>query len=528
MYYKLRTQSKTRKGFTLIELLTVISIIGILSTVATVSLTSVRVRGRDTRRLADMRSLREALEFYSTFQGGYPGDTVPGTRGLVVGGPDAQTLTESGWGEGGKVILQGVPKNPPPYGADYEYHSLNTNDSPCDFGPCKSFRLEFFLEADVLGFAAGPYILTPAGTVPAPLGIAQSIINRTTFSTESVFLARAKGLIQAADQVRAITIDNPQVEAATEIVVAPASVAVVAANAVTALSFAQLGRYFYLLISQPFLLLRKKRQYAWGIVYNSASKLPVDLAIVRLVNDATKRVVQTRVTDHAGRIFFFAGKGTYRMEVAKPGFEFPSKVLAGATEDGKFGNLYLGARFTVAGDGQAVNPSIPLDPAGAEVSDVAVIKRYVKRQLQHTVALSGFFVSLGTLAVKPSVWIGSLAVVHLIFYLLFRRLSVPRQPQRWGVVRDEQTKKPVSHAVVRIFSLPYNKLLETRVTDRHGRYNFLVGQNLYYLTISHPKYWKTETHPLDLRSVERPEVIAAPLLLRPKHLPPVDSAAQKG
>jgi hypothetical protein len=76
---------------------------------------------------------------------------------------------------------------------------------------------------------------------------------------------------------------------------------------------------------------------------------------------------------------------------------------------------------------------------------------------------------------------------------------------------------------VRIFSLPYNKLLETRVADRHGRYNFLVGQNLYFLTASRSGYWKTETYPLDLRGIDRLQVIAVPLPLRPATMSPTEA-----
>ena len=51
-----------RKGFTLIELLVVTAIIGVLSTVGIVSYNFVRVKARDTARVADIRTLRTAVE----------------------------------------------------------------------------------------------------------------------------------------------------------------------------------------------------------------------------------------------------------------------------------------------------------------------------------------------------------------------------------------------------------------------------------------------------------------------------------
>jgi len=53
-----------KKGFTLIELLVVITIIGLLATVVLVSLNTARMKARDVRRVADLRQVALALEFY--------------------------------------------------------------------------------------------------------------------------------------------------------------------------------------------------------------------------------------------------------------------------------------------------------------------------------------------------------------------------------------------------------------------------------------------------------------------------------
>jgi len=55
---------KSTKGFTLIELLVVIAIIGILSSVVLASLNSARKKGRDARRVSDLKQLQLALELY--------------------------------------------------------------------------------------------------------------------------------------------------------------------------------------------------------------------------------------------------------------------------------------------------------------------------------------------------------------------------------------------------------------------------------------------------------------------------------
>jgi prepilin-type N-terminal cleavage/methylation domain-containing protein len=65
------SNSKNR-GFTLIELLVVIAIIGILSSVVLASLNSARRKGRDARRIADIKQLQLALELSYDANGTYP------------------------------------------------------------------------------------------------------------------------------------------------------------------------------------------------------------------------------------------------------------------------------------------------------------------------------------------------------------------------------------------------------------------------------------------------------------------------
>jgi len=64
-----------KKGFTLIELLVVISIIGLLASIVLTTVNSARIKARDARRLADMRQIRLALEFYLDGNNTYPGGT---------------------------------------------------------------------------------------------------------------------------------------------------------------------------------------------------------------------------------------------------------------------------------------------------------------------------------------------------------------------------------------------------------------------------------------------------------------------
>ena len=64
--------ASSNAGFTLIELLVVIAIIGMLSSVVLASLNGARNKGKDARRIADLKQIQIALELYYSDNNAYP------------------------------------------------------------------------------------------------------------------------------------------------------------------------------------------------------------------------------------------------------------------------------------------------------------------------------------------------------------------------------------------------------------------------------------------------------------------------
>src|SRR3954471_14227436 len=91
-------QSSLKKGFTLIELLVVIAIIGILASIVIASLDSSRKKGRDARRLSDVKQLQLALEVYYDQNNSFPSQIANSlTCNTTYGASCATNLTGPGY-----------------------------------------------------------------------------------------------------------------------------------------------------------------------------------------------------------------------------------------------------------------------------------------------------------------------------------------------------------------------------------------------------------------------------------------------
>ncbi len=316
---------------------------------------------------------------------------------------------------------------------------------------------------------------------------------------------------QGLDQVR-----TPEAQSVAQ-VAAPIAIATTVGATAAASAF-NLLTYLRFLITQPLLLFRRRRRDGWGVVYHSLTKRPIELAVVRLLDAKTRAVKQTRITDAQGRFAFLATAGSYVIEVSKPGFVFPSALLASERIDVDYVDLYHGE--TVEAQASAtLTPNIPIDALEKTETPREIIQRKRWRKLQS--ALSGISLVVAFIAVvlQPTKLMIGLAVAQVVAFFVFRRLAVPRKPKNWGIAYDGVTRKPLKQAVVRIFDKKYNKLLETQVTDRDGKYAFFAGKNVYYVTADRSGYDRLVSKDVDL-SHEALGVIREPLAMRPVSVVP--------
>jgi prepilin-type N-terminal cleavage/methylation domain-containing protein len=164
--------NKSSRGFTLIELLVVIAIIGILASIVLASLNSARKKGRDARRISDMKQVQLALELYYDANGS--SYVVQGTAPAAIGGTPAASAMVTALGTLlAPTYIASIPTDPTG-GTTYNYQYASLTDAAlCAASPCSGYLLVSRLEAAAnssayVGTVAGSATLCVVGTGPYP------------------------------------------------------------------------------------------------------------------------------------------------------------------------------------------------------------------------------------------------------------------------------------------------------------------------------------------------------------------------
>ncbi len=313
------------------------------------------------------------------------------------------------------------------------------------------------------------------------------------------YLARQDVFEATVEQIR----DDETLKRANEEITAPTLATLALINTGATVPLLGFLPYLTYLFSEPLGIIFRKRSKGWGVVYNSLTKQPVDLAIVRLFEKSSGRLLQTKVTDRFGRYNFVVNPGTYSILVQKNEFTFPSLLLNSKPQDAKYTNLYYGGDIPVGSAGKSIiTYNLPVDIAKEHRTNGRVIASYLLHQVQRSVALVGPLFATISFVVHPTPFFFFMVVLHVLLYLLFRRFTYTPALKTFGYIFDRSDGKPLTNVIVKLFNAEYNKLLDTKVTNNQGQYNFLVGENVYYLMAEKNGYHLFQSEIIDIKGEE--------------------------
>ena len=248
----------------------------------------------------------------------------------------------------------------------------------------------------------------------------------------------------------------------------------------------------------------KKRRRSWGRVYDSTTGKGVDMALVRLFDQQSMKLVSTVVTDIKGRYSFQPEPGIYAVSVSKDSYIFPTAIFAQykvgiINKDPSLTNKhYVGQPVSIESANNLINIDIPIDPRNKKPTTWIKVKVLLNDLFDSlTVGLSrlffpvlvfGLVLSAFTAIVIPetkNLIISGIYTAISLIYVVSRAIK----SSHYGIVYDSETKEPVSNAVVSIFDNEYGSLKETRISDKYGRFSILAQPGTYKLKAEKEGYF---------------------------------------
>lgn len=240
-------------------------------------------------------------------------------------------------------------------------------------------------------------------------------------------------------------------------------------------------------LTWPLYVAFRRRRSGFGRVFNSVTETPEALVTVAL-KDLHGLIVRTNVTDKDGRYRLLAPKGEYTVEVSKPGYAFPSKLVTKERNDSTFDNI-LATSHIIIKDYGVITKNIPIDPpAGTRKPAFWSLRFHPGKRAMSAILYGGPLVAIGFLYLQHTSITAWVLFFCYMSILVGRYLSFKPPEPPFGTIRDAKTGKPLDQAIVRIFDTKFNKLLETQITSTKGRYAIIVNRGSFRVWVKRQGY----------------------------------------
>ncbi len=329
------------------------------------------------------------------------------------------------------------------------------------------------------------------------------LLSSSVFAVSSYKIESKEKLI-----IKRVPTEEQVVEDVVDLGVAAQTAVVTATQLTTTIAAAQnLNLSEYIKFFFSFFIARKgpKKDF-WGLVYNSKNSSPIAFAVIRVVSLIDNKIIKTTVSDLDGRYGFILDPGKYRLEVEHQDFKFPV-VDATAFALQNDNQVYRGDEISVSGVTN-VNFNIPMESKeykkGFSLKKLrkiwlnsGIVKLTQNMYFIYTLFVINILMVIDQfywLFLASSIYYGIFVVIHLVAYF--------RKPSRtWGVVVDSKSNNPIPYAFVKVFNKTNGVLVDSKITDINGRFQFYPANGDYSLLVQAKGYkFPSEKVKLELKS----------------------------
>ncbi len=251
--------------------------------------------------------------------------------------------------------------------------------------------------------------------------------------------------------------------------------------------------------------LRRKNR-AWGTVYDSITKRPLDLAHVLLIDLETSKVVDSSITDEYGRYRFWTLPGRYGIETRKTKYSSPSEKMKGQSFDKVCNNLYFGEEIIIRSRDEIIVKNIPMD------SETFNWNEFVKERMNGGIFMrakilqwfSNMLFMLGAVsAILAAIFTPiSYNLAILGIYLLICMSYLVFKGPKLGEIVEDGTNLPMSFAIINIFRFGEDNPIVRKVADKFGKYFAQVPGGKYHLIIEKKNNDESYTEVLHTTDIE--------------------------
>ncbi|MFZ2188749.1 MAG: ELWxxDGT repeat protein [Candidatus Moraniibacteriota bacterium] len=251
------------------------------------------------------------------------------------------------------------------------------------------------------------------------------------------------------------------------------------------------------------LLSKTKKKKMWGTVYDSATGDPIPLVSISVIEAATGKTKETKLTDKLGSYYFLVPKGEYQLEIKKSGYVIDSHDIDAKTY---YTNVLTDPekkKLTFTDSGiicydlclKATNPDQ---------------KSFKNKRLSYFFFAAIFYLGF---ALTIFITLSNPTSLNLFITLIYLANVIIRNMthlgSKWGyVVNKEGTKQPFS--AISLLDRNTKQLIARTISDEQGRYILLANSGDYILkTMTNASQFaqKEETITLKERGVVKRKIV---------------------